>query len=149
MSLSDRGISPVSSAAAEVSRLVSVSVSGPRGPSFCQGATKRSVSRVSEMKIPEVQNKWVRKRQEDMTCHETEPQKTQHTVYTQGGELQRCKKKAPGPGGPLEVGYRRRTSVSRESLKWLLKVSMLELNQAQQTVDRLAVGWLGSKAAAC
>lgn len=47
------------------------------------------------------------------------------------------------------VSTQRRASAARESLKWLLKVKILELNQAQQTVDRLAVGWLGSKAAAC
>lgn len=47
------------------------------------------------------------------------------------------------------VSTQRRASVARESLKWLLKVRILELNQAQQTVDRLAVGWLVSKAAAC
>lgn len=47
------------------------------------------------------------------------------------------------------VSTQRRAIVARESLKWLLKVRILELNQAQQTVDRLAVGWLVSKAAAC
>lgn len=47
------------------------------------------------------------------------------------------------------VSTQSRVSVARDGLKWLLKVRILELNQAQQTVDRLVVGWLGSKASAC
>lgn len=38
----------------------------------------------------------------------------------------------------------RRGQVLTESLKWLLRVRRLEQNQAQQTVDRLVVGWFES-----